>query len=469
MTQRSTKAGASTPATHAGCPILRLHGLATALNEGRSVNPGDTDGSTPPFQRRPERASSLRALNEGRSVNPGDTCGGCWIRSWTSSAQRRPERQPRRHDQNRSTPADAQRRPERQPRRTAERRASCRGIARSTKAGASTPATPCRTQPSRPRAIVRSTKAGASTPATLDRTLNEAERQPRRQYGLRTLPLRRSTKAGASTPATPADCAEAGRWRTNRSTKAGASTPATPVPPAACANTSSGSRRGAQRRPERQPRRHLARSTKAGASTPGVRGCNSISALRSTKAGASTPATLGRRCRALPHSAPLNEGRSVNPGDTHLARLFHDDGTACFAQRRPERQPRRHAISRTAATGRSRPLNEGRSVNPGDTRLQQAVTSALDGVTAQRRPERQPRRHACIADHRAGRSVNPGDTPAALNEGRSVNPGDTPPRDGATPAETAQRRPERQPRRHHVRDRVPVRSTKAGRQPRRHR
>ena len=61
---RSTKAGASTPAT----PGLAMDSgrFVQALNEGRSVNPGDTnltgvvDG--PP-----------RSLNEGRSVNPGDT------------------------------------------------------------------------------------------------------------------------------------------------------------------------------------------------------------------------------------------------------------------------------------------------------------------------------------------------------------------------------------------------------------
>ena len=83
-----------------------------------------------------------------------------------------------------------------------------------------------------------------------------------------------------------------------RSTKAGASTPATPVSPSAHDLVS------AQRRPERQPRRHCpssvrfprpVRSTKAGASTPATLPPSyrevSSPVIRSTKAGASTPAT----------------------------------------------------------------------------------------------------------------------------------------------------------------------------------
>ena len=41
----------------------------SALNEGRDVNPGDTDNGLPGVDRwRP-------TLNEGRDVNPGDTPG----------------------------------------------------------------------------------------------------------------------------------------------------------------------------------------------------------------------------------------------------------------------------------------------------------------------------------------------------------------------------------------------------------
>ena len=108
-----TKAGASTPATLAYGRTLATQ-MGT-LNEGRSVNPGDTnltgvvDG--PP-----------RSLNEGRSVNPGDTLNRLRHNELQGSAQRRPERQPRRHPE----PSPAQR---------------VAGL-RSTKAGASTPATP---------------------------------------------------------------------------------------------------------------------------------------------------------------------------------------------------------------------------------------------------------------------------------------------------------------------------------------
>ena len=62
--QRSTKAGARTPATRR-TPAARAS-RAAALNEGRGANPGDTCG---PAGRR--RAS--KALNEGRGANPGDT------------------------------------------------------------------------------------------------------------------------------------------------------------------------------------------------------------------------------------------------------------------------------------------------------------------------------------------------------------------------------------------------------------
>ena len=112
----------------------------------------------------------------------------------------------------------------------------------------------------------------------------------------------------------------------------------------------------AQRRPERQPRRHWhgceyvgclrrRRSTKARASTPAtpppprVRICQGFQ--RSTKAGASTPATLARVrvCRLFTQEA-LNEGRSVNPGYTWIWKP--EIPTSGNAQRRPERQPRRH-------------------------------------------------------------------------------------------------------------------------------
>ena len=61
------------------------------------------------------------------------------------------------------------------------------------------------------------------------------------------------------------------------------------------------------------------------------------------------------------------------------------------AQRRPGREPRRHAETAAGFTVAPATLNEGRGVNPGDTWFQRILDA---------------------------------DTPA-LNEGRGVNPGDT--------------------------------------------
>ena len=180
------------------------------------------------------------------------------------------------------------------------------------KAGASTPATPW----------ILSLASPTSVSAQ-----RRPERQPRlHELGcsLRCNGRRRSTKAGASTPATlptPATSTLAPL----RSTKAGASTPATPPVTARCSVTAASAQRRperqprlhlsgrlwsavdqcAQRRPERQPRLHRHRQV-----PPQHRDA------RSTKAGASTPATrLVRRPLGTPCSA-LNEGRSVNPGYT---------------------------------------------------------------------------------------------------------------------------------------------------------
>ena len=265
---RSTKAGASTPATLATPAARWLH---------------------PP------------ALNEGRSVNPGDTRMRDWCEDPDTGAQRRPERQPRRHG--------------------AVREMCHRGIRRSTKAGASTPATLPGDGDEGARRQ-RSTKAGASTPATLElnalvsdsatvaqrrperqprrhaqriahcRPDGSAQRRPERQPRRHTsaLPLslsmicaqrrperqprrhrrrnrrinpvdQRSTKAGASTPATPLRRAQVDLAR-RRSTKAGASTPATLCQPIAALIAEN----AAQRRPERQPRRHLLASSSCGVS-----------------------------------------------------------------------------------------------------------------------------------------------------------------------------------------------------------
>ncbi len=110
---------------------------------------------------------------------------------------------------------------------------------------------------------------------------------------------------------------------------------------------------------------------------------------------------------------PLNEGRSLNPGDTAVAPAMRS--FACTAQRRPEPEPRRHSRAPPPPDG-TRSLNEGRSLNPGDTK--------------EARYDDRSRRHP-------------------LNEGRSLNPGDTPTRMTNTSVATiAQRRPEPEPRRH---------------------
>ena len=106
----------------------------------------------------------------------------------------------------------------------------------------------------------------------------------------------------------------------------------------------------------------------------------------------------------------LNEGRSLNSGDTR-----------CYARPGPC-----HAIVTS--------LNEGRSLNSGDTSERFAVTlgavrSTKAGAgdtcsrhrTAQRRPEPELRRHD-LPVHIIGKRSR---LPDALNEGRSLNSGDT--------------------------------------------
>ena len=109
--ERSTKAGASTPAT---LPSYLLTRRATRpLNEGRSVNPGYT------WPCRRSTGHPRNPLNEGRSVNPGYTTELVFHAHPFGHAQRRPERQPRLHGRIAvlKRHADlAQRRPERQPR-----------------------------------------------------------------------------------------------------------------------------------------------------------------------------------------------------------------------------------------------------------------------------------------------------------------------------------------------------------------
>ena len=182
---------------------------------------------------------------------------------------------------------NAQRRPGHQPRRHVEVLVHpVRDDLRSTKAGASTPATP---------------GSGLCRPAKP--SLNEGRGINPGDTSKSMMPSRerlRSTKAGASTPATRILRSPASAQQP-RSTKAGASTPATPW--SACGMVSFSI--SAQRRPGHQPRRHAHDA----AITLRHR-------ARSTKAGASTPATRASIRPAALRAGALNEGRGINPGDT---------------------------------------------------------------------------------------------------------------------------------------------------------
>ena len=113
------------------------------------------------------------------------------------------------------------------------------------------------------------------------------------------------------------------------------------------------------------------------------------------------------------------------------------------AQRRPESEPRRHP-----RTGRGRPppgspLNEGRSLNPGDTTEIGATMRRMD--TAQRRPESEPRRHrtfaACPSIARSTAQRRPESEPRRHHDVRGI---------AHFSFRSAQRRPESEPRRHRI-------------------
>ena len=234
----------------------------------------------------------------------------------TITAQRRPERQPRLHTAHgRYTPHWSSTLNEG---RSVNPGYTARDavlpvviLGRSTKAGASTPATP-HDSPAVAHQPRRSTKAGASTPATL--VVHDAVDGERL----------RSTKAGASTPATPLVRRDHHRFSRDRSTKAGASTPAT---------------HGAWH----DGGLHMGRSTKAGASTPAThldpRRLAPVSS-RSTKAGASTPATQGSGAQACRRRLRSTKAGASTPAT--LDTMSCSDFGFMNAQRRPERQPRLH-------------------------------------------------------------------------------------------------------------------------------
>ncbi len=137
-----------------------------------------------------------------------------------------------------------------------------------------------------------------------------------------------------------------------------------------------------------------------------------------------------------PHSTSstisLNEGRGVNPGDTRRTRAADGCARGALNEGRGVNPGDTRCCRPGPSTART-PLNEGRGVNPGDTSAPQRISVGL--LNAQRRPRCEPRRHRTPA------GVNPGDTLRLLRKHNSPNP--------------AQRRPRCEPRRHAAFSRTP--------------
>ena len=429
---RSTKAGARTPATLvvSGQLIPTVIAQRRPGREPRRHSHSIAHGHSciSRAQRRPGReprrhrvgaqaTGRLPSLNEGRGANPGDTDGRARQPAGAAALNEGRGANPgdtrsaaRDMDMWRPWTLNEGRGANPGDTARAEDRVVQAG-ARSTKAGARTPATHRHPPAAAVIVATRSTKAGARTPAT---------RAHRRADDTTTA---RSTKAGARTPATPRELRVALLVH-HRSTKAGARTPATPY----ASHRSDSASAIAQRRPGREPRRHAGvvrqapsalrplnegRGANPGDTMNFRAGWTRPSALNEGR-GANPGDTLPRARAAVTDDGALNEGRGANPGDTFMA----PPGlmTSTRAQRRPGREPRRHA-RRVAAPMPTSPL-------------------------AQRRPGREPRRHSAVSrDHEymklrstkagartpatpAGRSGS-GTASRALNEGRGANPGDT--------------------------------------------
>ena len=237
---RSTKAGARTPATPDG-----VEGPLEALLRSTKA------GARTPATRWPpgSRARAGAALNEGRGANPGDTQGDCENCHHVRFAQRRPGREPRRHDSGSTAPMlfiiAAQRRPGREPRRHV--------------------GSPSTTRPShfaqrRPGREPRRHLYRAMTSAAIFSMLfiiaaqRRPGREPRRHVGSpsTTRPSHFAQRRPGREPRRHAGGFGVVVVQVIRSTKAGARTPATPE-----AGVSDDAADAAQRRPGREPRRHL--------------------------------------------------------------------------------------------------------------------------------------------------------------------------------------------------------------------
>ena len=189
----------------------------------------------------------------------------------------------------------------------------------------------------------------------------------------------------------------------DRSTKAGASTPATH----AASSDACSPKQSAQRRPGPRPRQH----DRDGRGHEGVAG-------RSTKAGASTPATPV----AVPFDIESTYSAQRRPGPRPRQHpvIVAPLGVAAHAQRRPGPRPRQHAESWTCSKLSMAALNEGRGLDPGNTHGM-AIRSPHSGA-AQRRPGPRPRQHTRHAIRHGpvrGRSTKAGaSTPATHRDGR---------------------------------------------------
>ena len=303
--QRSTKAGAGTPATH-GQQRADVRPQFNPLNEGRGRNPG--------YTRSPAASDwPSPSLNEGRGRNPGYTRGSGARRAGMPSLNEGRGRNP-----GYTWPRGAG---------TRRHRPSLNEGRGRNPGYTGRPWRPARSSASLNEGRGRNPGYTARW-RFVPRYVTDAQRRPGPEPRLHLLPVKplvpvgtRSTKAGAGTPATQGGGGER-------------------VPPVVVAQRRPGPEPRlhnvsidgndldvlAQRRPGPEPRLHLLatgerdlddhpRSTKAGAGTPATRAYldgRHGHQVRSTKAGAGTPATLlmcvasHRRCdfrTQLPTSA----------------------------------------------------------------------------------------------------------------------------------------------------------------------
>ena len=211
----------------------------------------------------------------------------------TTFAQRRPGREPRRHqppDLHRPTRIHAQRRPGREPRRhMGDRTRRTLPPGRSTKAGARTPATPA-SQSMACAAVCAQRRPG---------------REPRRHARPPVRLRRRRCALNEGRGANPGDTRVA--LRISATASAAQRRPGREPRRHAGAGRRAVSHTRAQRRPGREPRRHFTSSARRG--DPPCR-------YAQRRPGREPRRHAHGRSARTPRCRPLNEGRGANPGDT---------------------------------------------------------------------------------------------------------------------------------------------------------